>query len=380
MKKYIISFICALILTGCSLDPVFYSSVTPEVYYDSPATIYSALSRPFTHWRWFQTFDRWFLQEYPADAMCAPQRYSHWEDGGQWAELHYHRWTPDHICIAETWRGVGMGVSMAYSIAEDLKGVDYVKCGLDEATKASHLQQLNTLVAYFYLRGIDCFGGMPIYRGYSLTEVPRSSAKETFEFIEETLKPYVKGATHDGFISQGAAAAMLAQLYFNAVSYIGEDRFAECAQICQDIIDQKYGQYELAKTWNEPFGFDNDKSAEIIWLAPSENSKYQCVWMYEQSMPYNVSQYFGISSYNCYNGICMQPSLDPEGHLYSKGWRLGMPFSKFHEDDLRKQPYVYSGNRKYSGMFLMGDLINPRTGGIRVCWRDYRAEGYNCPL
>lgn len=380
MKRLIISIIGALLLTGCSLDPVFYSSVTPDVYYDSPATIYSALSRPFTHWRWFQTMDRWFLQEYSADVMCAPQRYSHWEDGGQWAELHHHTWTPDHICIAETWRGVGMGVSMAYSIAEDLQEVDYVKCGLDDATKESHLQQLRTLVAYFYLRGLDFFGGMPIYRGYSLEEVPRSTAKETFEFIEETLKnaipnlkPYVKGTAHDGFISQGAAAAMLAQLYFNAESYIGENRYDECALLCQDIIDQKYGQYTLANTWNEPFGFDNDKSAEIIWLAPSENSKYQCTWMYEQSMPYNIAQYYGTPSFAAYNGICMQPSLNPEGYQYDKGWRLGMPFSKFNADDVRKQPYAYSGSRKYNGMFLMGLLINPLTGG--ACTGSYEYVG-----
>ena len=140
------------------------------------------------------------------------------------------------------------------------------------------------------------------------------------------------------------------------------------------LIDQKYGQYELEKTWNEPFGFDNDKSAEIIWLAPSENSKYQCVWMYEQSMPYNIAQYFGISSHNCYNGICMQPSLDPEGNLYEKGWKLGMPFSKFNDTDLRKQPYVYSGNKKYSGMFLMGALVNQQTGGACTGAYEYVGE------
>ena len=81
-----------------------------------------------------------------------------------------------------------MGIAMAYGISEDLKSVDYVKCGLDEEIKQSHIQQLNALVAYFYLRGLDYFGGMPIYRGYSLEEVPRSTAKETFDFIEETLK------------------------------------------------------------------------------------------------------------------------------------------------------------------------------------------------
>lgn len=379
MKRYLILLLSAVFLAGCSLEPVFYSSVTPGVYYDSPETIYSALSRPFTHWRWFQTMDRWQLQEYTSDEMCSPQRGSHWEDGGQWAELQHHEWTPDHACIAETWRGIGMGISYAYSIAEDLRNVDYVKCGLDEQTKQEHLQQLKALVAYFYLRGLDYFGGMPIYRGYSLTEVPRSTAMETFEFVEQTLKdaiptlkPYVKGTSHDGFISQGAAATMLAQLYFNAATYIGEDRYDECARICQDIIDKKYGEYELAKTWNEPFGFDNDQCAENIWVAPSENSQYTCTWYYQQSSPYNISEYYNINALLTYNGVCLQPSLKPDGSSYT--YVLGCPLQKFHEKDIRKKSYVYYGKKKFEGMFLMGTLVNPNTGKACVGSYDYAGE------
>lgn len=368
-----------MMLSGCSLEPVFYSSVTPDMYYDSPETIYSALSRPFTHWRWFQTMDRWFLQEYTGDGICAPQRYSHWEDGGQWADLLHHTWTPDHTSISETWRGVGMGIAMAYGISEDLKSVDYVKCGLDEQTKQSHIQQLNALVAYFYLRGLDYFGGMPIYRGYSLEEVPRSTARETFDFIEETLKtaipslvPYKKGDSQDGFISQGAAAAMLAQLYFNAVSYIGEDRFEDCAVICRDIIDQKYGEYELETVWNGPFDFENEFSPENIWQAPSGNSKYTCSWFFTQSSPYNAAKYYDAPSVGSYNGFCLQPSLNPKGEEYS--WKMGRPFAKFHDNDLRKKPYVYNGKKKYEGMFLMGVLRNPVTGEMCTGSYDYADE------
>ena len=368
MKKYILSLFGVLVIAGCSLDPVFYSSVTPDKYYESPATIYAALARPFTHWRWFQTFEPWFLQECTSDEMCTPQRYSHWEDGGRWAELHHHTWTPDHYSVAETWRGIGMGISMAYNIAEELSNVDYVKCGLNDEVKLSHQHQLKALVAYFYIKGLDFFGGMPIYTGYTLEEKPRSTARETFDFIERTLleaidylEPYQKGDQHDGFITKGAAAAMLAQLYFNAVAYIGEERFDECAVICKDIIDKKYGAYELAKTWNEPFGFDNDKCAENIWQAPSENSKYQFSWYFSQSSPYNIAEYYDIPSFGAYNGVCLQPSLKPTGEEYD-GWHLGRPFSKFHENDVRKQLYVYHGSKKYDGMFLMGSLVNPKTG------------------
>ena len=47
--------------------------------------------------------------------------------------------------------------------------------------------QLQTLVAYFYLRGLDFYGGMPIYRRSTTEESPRSTARETFNYVEELL-------------------------------------------------------------------------------------------------------------------------------------------------------------------------------------------------
>ena len=384
MKKKILCIlsVAALLYAAVSclnLDEIHYSEVSPDTYYDTPQTIYSALSRPFTHWRWFQTMDRFFLQEYTSDEMCAPQRYQHWEDGGQWAEMQHHSWTPDNASIAETWRGIGMGIAMAYAMADDLSRVDYKACGVDPALKEDHVQQLRTLVAYFYLKGLDFFGGMPIYREYTIKEVPRSSAKETFDFIEGRLKdaipilePNKKGQLQDGFIRQGAAAALLAQLYFNAQAYIGEDHFDECAQICQDIIDKKYGWYELEKSWNGPFDFDNEYSTENIWQAPSENSKYMCSWYFTQSSPYNIAAYLDAPAVSSYNGVCLQPSLRPDGTPYDE-WRLGKPFAHFRSDDLRKKPYLYKGGKNYEGMFFMGMLTNPVTGA--ACTGSYEYSG-----
>lgn len=76
---------------------------------------------------------------------------------------------------------------MALACKEDLSGVDYVSLGMTEELKADHQMQLQTLVAYFYLRGLDFYGGMPIYRRSTTEEVPRSTARETFNYVEELL-------------------------------------------------------------------------------------------------------------------------------------------------------------------------------------------------
>lgn len=57
---------------------------------------------------------------------------------------------------------------------------------------------------------------------------------------------------------------------------MGENRFAECAQVCQDLLDGKYGYYELEEDWFGPFTFDNNKSKEVMWSVQSQYAKALC--------------------------------------------------------------------------------------------------------
>lgn len=368
----IISFLTLLVASGCTnLDEKWHSEVTPDTYFTSKETVYSFLVRSFTHWRWFHGFDRAILQECTTDEMCVTQKGIHYNDV-RYAQLQHHDWTPLHPNNEETWRGVGMGVAMALACKEDLAGVDYVSLGMTEELKADHQMQLQTLVAYFYLRGLDFYGGMPIYRRSTTEESPRSTARETFNYVEELLLaaiPKLEKKTADmleeGYLRQGTAAALLAQLYFNAEVYTGESRFAECAQICQDLLDGKYGYYELEEDWLGPFTFENNKSKEVMWSVQSQYAKGTLFqWQFERYNHYNAKNYFDLSGYSSTNGMHLQPSLKPNGDPYTD--KLGRPFAKFHAKDLRKKLYVYKGNGKYEGMFLYGKLQRISRSGTEV--------------
>ena len=358
----IISFLTLLVSSGCTnLDEKWYSEVTPDTYFTSKETVYSFLVRSFTHWRWFHGFDRAILQECTTDEMCVTQKGIHYNDV-RYSQLQHHDWTPLHPNNEETWRGVGMGVAMALACKEDLSGVDYVSLGMTEELKADHQMQLQTLVAYFYLRGLDFYGGMPIYRRSTTEEVPRSTARETFNYVEELLLAAIPklekkraDMLEEGYLRQGTAAALLAQLYFNAEVYMGENRFAECAQVCQDLLDGKYGYYELEEDWFGPFTFDNNKSKEVMWSVQSQYAKGTLFqWQFERYNHYNAKNYFDLSGYSSTNGMHLQPSLKPNGDPYTD--KLGRPFAKFNNKDLRKKLYLYKGNGKYEGMFLYGKL------------------------
>lgn len=355
----------ALCVPSCDLDEKFYSEVTPDTFFTSPESTYAVLCRPFTHWKWYIGADRWYLQELTTDEMVCPKRGSDWYNSGEYYRLHYHTWSPDDRFVVNTYDGTTGGISRALEAKSDLQGVDYNAIGLNDAVKADHINQLNAITAYFYMRGLDYFGGMPIYYSVDDDLCARSTARETYAHIETLLKDAIPalskkttlGASEDGYIKQAAAAALLAQLYFNAVAYIGEEHFDECAEICRDIIGGVYGTYELDKTWYGPHCFDNNTSPEVIWTVPSENSKVEWNWYFKYFYHYSSYEYFGIETAG-YNGFMLTPSLDPQGRYYTQ-WKLGNPYQKFNDKDLRKKPYRYLGSRKYEGMFLVGDQTNP---------------------
>lgn len=355
----------ALCAPSCDLDEKFYSEVTPDTFFTSPESTYAVLCRPFTHWKWYIGADRWYLQELTTDEMVCPKRGSDWYNSGEYYRLHYHTWSPDDRFVVNTYDGTTGGISRALEAKSDLQGVDYNAIGLNDAVKADHINQLNAITAYFYMRGLDYFGGMPIYYSVDDDLCARSTARETYAHIETLLKDAIPalskkttlGASEDGYIKQAAAAALLAQLYFNAVAYIGEEHFDECAEICRDIIGGVYGTYELDKTWYGPHCFDNNTSPEVIWTVPSENSKVEWNWYFKYFYHYSSYEYFGIETAG-YNGFMLTPSLDPQGRYYTQ-WKLGNPYQKFNDKDLRKKPYRYLGGRKYEGMFLVGDQTNP---------------------
>ena len=76
------------------------------------------------------------------------------------------------------------------------------------------------------------------------------------------------------------------------------------------------------------------------------------------TLPYNFYQYLGgLQDAGGNNGLCLNPSRDPEGNLYN--FKVGNPYETFNDKDIRKQLYVYEGGKKYRGMFIVGELQNP---------------------
>lgn len=367
---FMAAFATLVLNTSCDVEPTFYSQVTPETFFTSQDAVWDRFNRPFTHWRWYAGYNEtyWTTQELGTDEFCLPTRGSDWYDGANYQKWHHHEFT-DHMNFVDgAWNLFAQGVALSWDALEDLSKVDFDKLGFAPGSRESMLSQQTALVADFYLRGLDLFGGVPLYTTTQSEVKGRSTDLETFNFIDSLLtaaipnlpKKTEMGQKETGLIHQAAGAVLQMRLYFNAESYIGQPMYDKAAKIAQDLINGVYGNYELDKDWTKTFGFTNDTSHEIIWSIPSEYSKLEnrgyAMWGW--TVPYNYKDYLGgLPDSGSNNGFGLQPGLDPTGKPYT--FNLSGPYNKFNDKDIRKKNYVYYGDGKYEGMFIAGKLVNP---------------------
>ena len=375
----------ASLLTSCDLDEKFYSSVTPDTFITSPENTYAILCRPFTHWKWYLGADRWYLQELTTDEMVCPVRGNDFYNNGEYIRLHEHTWNGDDRFVENTWTGTLSAIARTLEAKEDIQGIDYVGLGLDEETKNDHINQLNAIAGWYYMRGLDYFGGLPIYYSNQDSPCARATDVETFNYCEQLFTeaiPLIRakatlGEAQDGYIRKAAVALMLAELYFNAEAYGAGDHYDQAAAICQDIIDGKYGPYKLDDTWYGPHTFTNDQSPEAIWYVPSANSKMEYNWYYRYFYHGKADVVFDVTfPASRYNGFQLSPSREYENGPIMD-YKLGNTYEKYNDADLRKKQYRYLGNGQYEGMFLVGPQANPETGAPMTGSKDLNGVQIN---
>ena len=375
---------CVTAFQSCNIDPDYYSQVSPSNFYDSKEKVHQRFARPFTHWAYnwqgVPMSSMTGLQELTTDEIIMPNRNGDWYDDGVYMNYYYHRFASATSGYwSSAWDAFSMGVAQAWNALEDIdRYVDFNALGFPSGTRESMLNQLKVLVAYFYWFALDHFGGVPLYTSNNEDLKGRASDQETFDFVEKLLKEAlpalpkrVAGEAQNANVTQGVAAAMLARLYFGAEKYVGKAMFTECATVCQGIINGTYGSYSTAARFQDIFGFGNETCNELIWAIPSNNGMREVEAgrrMY--GTHYNTWAYLDNPAALSWNGICLVPSLDIQGRSYRHGasnpatvqYKLGSPYAKFEDADLRKKNYLYLGGSEYEGMFLHGKLVNRLTG------------------
>ncbi len=362
------------------LDETPYDRVDKTNYYKDENSVKGAVAAAYAEpTKAIQYFYQ--LNEFSADQIT----WRVW-NGGTWGwdeamkfVLTSHTWTEESTIIRDAWNNTWTTIGLTNNIINDLSTIDPATLGMSQEKANSYIAEVRTLRAWSYYKLFEVWGGaLPLNTGVS-TEVPPSASpdfaegcKIIFNFIAKELDETVDALPQNSInrMNQAMNRMLKARLLLNAKLFIGEDRFTECAGICQDIIDGKFGAYSLADDFREIFGKDNDKSQEIIYATALDinYSEFDAHNYRHMAYAYNSWDAFGFSTdasgWNC---TCLVPSRDNsdgDGMTVGKGVsfleapyndKLGAPFERLDNRDIRKQAYHCTEAGEWNGgMFLMG--------------------------
>jgi len=376
-RKYIINaaLSTALFLGACTkLDETVYDKVDAGQFLTRRDDVIRDFLRPFEHAYWsIQGNDVYAVGENSTDEIGTYNRQGDWQDGGYYQRMHYHTWTTQDGFTSGAWTAFYQGIVLATNSLQDMEGItDPAKLSITATELADFKAELRTLRAWFYLRAFDFYRNIEIVTDVKNTTTAnkQSPPAEMFAYIESELKAALPdlpkretlGSNGIGRWTQAGAAALLARLYLNAKVYIDQDKFGDCATVCQDIINGKYGSYQLDTRWDAPFDYTNTSlNSETIYGFPSTLARTH--WQYDGGMffwgvTYDAAPlYCGFTDFGQANPrYALQPGRDVDSVEYS--FKLGKPFVKFqhYPDDYRLKLYKNLGDSKREGMFLYGYL------------------------
>lgn len=356
---------------GCTkLDEEVYDRITESSFLQTKDDVIRDFLRAFEHSYWsIQGGGTFMLQENSSDETITPNRQGDWFDGGNYQRVHYHTWTANDGYTNDAWNAFFQGVTLATNSLEDLQKIDDPgKFKLTQAELDDFIAELRVLRAWQTLRAFDFYRNIPIVEKIKgeILGPPQATPQETFAWIEKEITESIPklptrqalGVNAIGRWTKGGAAALLARLYLNAKVYIGTEKFAECAVVCQDIIDGKYGTYALESRWDAPFDYNNANSSETVFGFPGTFGQTHWQYsndMYHWMMSYQVPRYLGFTDFGDANPkFSLSPGRDVDSVEYP--YALGKPFVKFQKypDDLRLKLYKNLGNSKREGMFIYG--------------------------
>ena len=248
-------------------------------------------------------------------------------------DLHWMIWTTSDVFVYAFYSRVLMQVSMANEFIREAKASD-----VDFAKKAEYIAEARTLRALSLYHAIDNFGNIPFATENAVVGAfpSQTTRAELFDYIESELKDLIEGSdlaapkgNGYGRADKGVAKFILAKLYLNAEVYIGTAKYAECAAVLKDLMDDGYSLHttprgDIYSAYQDLFLADNDQCTDEIIFAIEQDG-------------INTKSY-GATNYLIFASIGGE--MDPSSFGVQSGWgglRTTPEFyDKFSAGDARK--------------------------------------------
>ena len=403
-KYSIMAIAVAFGLTACTdLDEKVYDHIDASVYYQNEASVKGAVAAIYNQTSSTLAGENFFhLSEYPADQLT----WRVW-NGGLWGwdeamktVLSWQNWTSESTIIRNAWSSAWTAVGLANLLLNDLEKLNAGSLGMSDQQLQQYIAEVRTIRAWNYYCIFEIWGGALPLNTSASSEVPgtadpdwNTSCKKIYNFIATELDESnsALGIDQNNQLKNRANQAMnrllKARLLLNAEVFIGENHYDECEALSKQIINGDFGKYALAENYRDIYSINNTSCPEVIFALAAEDGQGAAnaisnvrtmVGMWYGYADYFGQSYDGIGAWNC---VCLVPSFDNSGTVLPTGGttgancfldapyndKLGAPYERFDDRDIRKQNYVYDAATMTHGpgMFLKGTVrANFGTGEI----------------
>lgn len=323
------SYSCKKIL-DVPVESQFVASNFPKTLSDYNASlgaIYSNLSSNYA-------IPYWRMQELSTDEAILPARDGNFDDGGQYRQLHYHSWTPDHTNVTTIFQWAYSGIMTCNRLINITNSF-----GFTPADKTAKLAEIRAMRALYYFFLMDLYGNVPIITDYPVSGIPATQPRlKVFQFIESELiaiEQALPSKTNNlatnvaqyGRPTKAMAFALLEKMYLNAAVYTGTARYTDVVTMADSVMNNT--NYSLDAKYRDIFLPNNGPQIrETIFAIP-----------YDQQIPGNQFTRFGFFYYlvNAYGfnvGLSIAMSTTPEfykrfnlpGDFRTTTWLAGPQF------------------------------------------------------
>ena len=210
----------------------------------------------------------WNLQELPTDeAVCG------WNDPGI-PTLNKMQWNSDDGWVKGMYYRIYYQITLCNEFIYQSRDERLDERGFSDADKEMirmYRNEARFLRSLSYFHAMDLFGNVPF-----VTEEDRVGAfqperitrTDLFNYVESELIDLSNVLSAAGTVDYGratreAAKTLLAKIYLNAEVYSGTNRYDDCRNYCEQVINS--GAFQLDMDYQHLFLADNQNSSEVIF-------------------------------------------------------------------------------------------------------------------
>ena len=297
----ILAFLC---LSCTDLDSNLYSELTPNNFFKNDNQFVAALGTAYTP-LYAYAGDPWTIQELSSETSVAPAKFGPWDDGGVWAALHRHQFSPNFGSFNASWNMGFGGISTCNRLIEQLTAL------APPDKSPAFVAELRALRAFYYFMMIDMFGDAPLITSFSTAETnpARKPRAEVFIFVVKELNEVIPklpdgvNSTTYGRMNKWSALTLLTKLYLNAGVYAKKTEWVLAASTAKQVIDG--AKYSLEGNYFNNFIAKNDASRENIFIIPYESGNAGGFNLHMRTLhPLNKETYnFSSGPWNGYTAL-----------------------------------------------------------------------------